>query len=109
MARPAFVDVSPAASNGPLARIITWNILADGPGLALSSKHDYCPLELREWPGRVQRILSTLRSYEADLVCLQECSAAAFARDLQPGLGEGLEPNVLSPGALSGQLLASQS
>lgn len=108
MTRPAFVDVSPAASDGPLARIITWNILADGPGLALSSKHDYCPLELREWPGRVQRILSTLRSYEADLVCLQECSAAAFAQDLQPGLGEGLEPNVLSPGALSGQLLASR-
>lgn len=78
-----------------MAKLITWNILADGEKLALSSKHDYCPLELREWAGRVERIIKELSSYEADLVCLQECSAAAFERDLQPKFGEGLAANAL--------------
>ena len=76
---PTFVEVSPADNEGALARLVTWNILADGPGLALSNKHDYCPLDLREWPGRVQRIITTLRSFNADLVCLQECSYVACA------------------------------
>jgi len=87
---------SPAASaEGAWASLITWNILADGEKLALSSKHDYCPLELRAWPGRVKRVVSELLSYDSDLVCLQECSAAAFERDLQPRLGQGLPANAL--------------
>ena len=91
-------EASPAAATGALAKLITWNILADGPGLALSSKHDYCPLDLREWPKRVQRILAALTSFNADLVCLQECSAAAFDEDLRPGLGgDALPPNALAP------------
>ena len=91
-------EATPAAATGALAKLITWNILADGPGLALSSKHDYCPLDLREWPKRVQRILAALTSFNADLVCLQECSAAAFEEDLRPGLGgDALPPNALAP------------
>ena len=100
---PTFVEPLTARSDeaddkGALAKLITWNILADGPGLALSSKHDYCPLELREWPKRSQRILAALTSFNADLVCLQECSADAFKFDLRPGLGgDDLPPNALAP------------
>ena len=91
-------EASPAEDEGARAKLITWNILADGPGLALSSKHDYCPLDLREWPKRVQRILAALTSFNADLVCLQECSAAAFEDDLRPGLGgDELPSNMLAP------------
>jgi len=63
------------------AKVLTYNILADGQRLALSPKHDYCPLELRQWrgdDGRCVRLAKEVAQYEADIVCLQECSLAAF-------------------------------
>ncbi len=73
-------------------RIVSWNILGDGAKLALSTKHDYCPLHLRVWAkdipitssldvgttepsfrNRCERTAETLLSLGADIYCLQEC------------------------------------
>jgi mRNA deadenylase 3'-5' endonuclease subunit Ccr4 len=71
------------------ARIVSYNILADGARLALSPKHGYCPLELREWPGRCLRLARETAEYEADIICLQECSLRAFAQ-LQEGMNRAV-------------------
>ena len=57
-------------SNG--FKLVTYNILGDGEKLALGSKHDYCPLNLRHWQVRFKKITAELYSYNADIVCLQE-------------------------------------
>jgi hypothetical protein len=62
------------------ARIVSYNILGDGARLALSPKHAYCPIELREWPGRCLRLAREAAEYEADIICLQECSLRAFTQ-----------------------------
>jgi len=62
-------------------KVLSYNILADGPTLALSAKHDYCPLELRVWQGaggRCERILKYLEEMNADVMCLQECTPTLF-------------------------------
>jgi hypothetical protein len=70
--------------NAATASLVTYNILADGERLALSPKHDYCERELREWgdgrQGRCARLVAEISGYEADIVCLQECSARAFVQ-----------------------------
>jgi len=75
-------------------RLVTWNILGDGPGLALSSKHDYCPLELRVWKeasekhaSRRDRTVQRLRELDGDIFCLQECTPALF-EDLKAALAD---------------------
>ena len=99
-----WIELLPSeSSGGPLAKLVSYNILADGEGLALSAKHDYCPLQLRTWPQRALRLVAEMREYDADLLCLQECSAAAFQNDFVPALGEA-PPNVLSPPAASAGL-----
>ena len=66
--------------------VATYNIL--DPELALLPKHDYCREPLA-WgtttTGRCARILAELRSSKSDVLCLQECPAAAFAQ-LSTGL-----------------------
>ena len=78
------------------ASLVTYNILADGERLAMSSKHDYCSRELREWGdsrrGRCARLVAELSSYEADVICLQECSATAFVQ-IQDGLDRVQPPS----------------
>ena len=80
---------STAARSTASAALVTYNILADGDRLAMSSKHDYCSRELREWGdakrGRCARLIAELNGYEADVICLQECSAKAFVQ-IQDGL-----------------------
>jgi len=68
------------ASLGKL-KVITYNILADGPRLALSSRHDYCPMALRVWDGengRRDRLLRQIEEINADVICLQECTMPLF-------------------------------
>ena len=36
-------------------KLITYNVLADGKKLALGPKHDYCPLNLRQWQVRFKK------------------------------------------------------
>jgi endonuclease/exonuclease/phosphatase family metal-dependent hydrolase len=72
--------------------LVSYNILADGPRLALSAKHGYCPLEWRTWEhgeegGRLARIVRELQGFDADILCLQECVPRHFAQ-LQERLGK---------------------
>ena len=72
---------------GTGCRLLSYNILADGRKLALSDKHAYCPLTLREWAPRKARLVSELRNYNADIICLQEVTESAcaeLASELQP-------------------------
>ena len=79
--RRAWRRLRPTRESYPSARILNYNILADGLRLALSPKHAYCPLPLREWAGeagRCERLARELAAYDADILCLQECSFTAF-------------------------------
>ena len=69
-------------------KVISYNILADGENLALSSKHDYCSLELRRWELRFKKIKYELSLYDPDIICLQEILPNAFLSDFQPYLDE---------------------
>eukprot|EP00392_Amoebophrya_sp_AT5.2_P008215 g8234.t1 len=86
---------------GPRLRVISWNVLADGANAALSSKHDYCPLEIRIWKdhtqphtfstyGRFARTVQRIFELSPDVLCLQECDRRFFDdfADPETGLGE---------------------
>ena len=73
-----WLRLRPVKAGRASARVLTYNILADGSRLALSPKHDYCPIELRKWRGgpdvgggRCARLGAELAAYEADVLCLQ--------------------------------------
>ena len=74
-------------------RLVSYNILGDGPNLALSEKHGYCPRELRLWgdegaaggKGRCSRLVEEVAGYRPDLLCVQELSIRMMA-DLAPRL-----------------------
>jgi mRNA deadenylase 3'-5' endonuclease subunit Ccr4 len=52
-------------------RILSYNVL--GPKHGESGKHNYCPMELRKWDIRKERILAEIEGYAGlDVVCLQE-------------------------------------
>ena len=61
-------------------KLLTYNILADA--LCMTEKHSYCATEHRTWgdasSGRCHRLISELASYDADVLCLQECSLRCF-------------------------------
>ena len=71
----------PAA--GPRIRVVTYNILGDGPKLALGAKHDYCDLAvaLRQWEHRRGRLLDEVDAYAADVYCFQPLNYIAFIMD----------------------------
>lgn len=57
----------------------------------MSSKHDYCPRELRVWAGengRWQRLVAELKEYKADVVCLQEVKKSHWETDILPAMEE---------------------
>lgn len=58
-------------------RIVSYNILGDGEKYALSKKHAYCPREFIETTSRYPRMIQELKSYDADLVALQEVQLPA--------------------------------
>mmetsp|Transcript_20816 Transcript_20816/g.31095 ORF Transcript_20816/g.31095 Transcript_20816/m.31095 type:complete len:457 (+) Transcript_20816:33-1403(+) len=68
-------------------RVLTYNVLADGPRYALSDYHGYSPIEHRRWKSRYPRILSEIKHYDPDILCLQEVTRPmfqnSFYRDLQ--------------------------
>lgn len=83
MSRQYRVPLTAAADVGhklARARLITYNILTDV--LCMTDKHSYASTADREWggpsSGRCARILSEVRSYDADIICLQECSLKCF-------------------------------
>jgi len=89
----AFVPVPSLCATGAVpaadARLVSYNILADE--LCMTDKHAYCPVKDREWrgkSGRGARLVAELLSYEADIVCLQECSLQKFDDCFRPGLGQ---------------------
>ena len=86
--------VAEAAGEGrDSVRLVSYNILGDGPNLALSEKHGYCPRELRLWgdegaaggKGRCSRLVEEVAGYRPDLLCVQELSIRMMA-DLAPRL-----------------------
>jgi mRNA deadenylase 3'-5' endonuclease subunit Ccr4 len=89
----AFVPVPSLCATGAVpaadARLVSYNILADE--LCITAKHSYCPVKDREWrgkSGRGARLVAELLSYEADIVCLQECSLRKFNDCFRPRLGQ---------------------
>ena len=89
----AFVPVPSLCATGAVpaadARLVSYNILADEH--CMEVKHAYCPVKDREWlgdSGRGARLVAELLSYEADIVCLQECSLQKFDDCFRPGLGQ---------------------
>ena len=86
----AFVPTSATgAVPAARARLVSYNILADE--LCMTEKHSYCPVKDREWrgdSGRGARLVEELLSYEADIVCLQECSLRKFDDCFHTGLGK---------------------
>ena len=86
----AFVPTSATgAVPAARARLVSYNILADEH--CMEVKHAYCPVKDREWlgdSGRGARLVAELLSYEADIVCLQECSLQKFDDCFRPGLGQ---------------------
>ena len=70
-------------------RIVTYNILADA--LCMTEKHSYCAAVDREWGdasrGRCSRLLSELMTYDAEVLCLQECSLKCFEQFTEALLG----------------------
>jgi endonuclease/exonuclease/phosphatase family metal-dependent hydrolase len=84
-----WVHLGPSSENAVV--LVSYNILADGPGRALSSKHACCPLEWRTWEdgeegGRLARIVRELQGFDADILCLQECVPRHF-EEIQERLG----------------------
>lgn len=67
-------------------RLVTYNILADGPIYALSSRHQYCPLKHRRWEQRYPRLLKEITAYDADIICLQETTMGTYRQNLGPDL-----------------------
>jgi len=64
-------------------RVMSWNILADGPSYALSPRHSYCPRQQRWWEYRRPRIVASAVAYEPDLCCFQE-TTHRMHEDLMP-------------------------
>ncbi len=73
-------------------RVVSWNILGDGPNLSMSdTKHGYCPSSLRLWKqSRLARTVSKIQQLNADFICLQECLPHMF-HDLQTELSSDYE------------------
>jgi len=83
----AFVTAPSAKhSSSKSFRVVTYNILADGPSYALSFRHRYCPLQHRMWEQRYPRLLEEITAYDADIICLQETTVATFRQNLGPDL-----------------------
>ncbi|ETO13598.1 hypothetical protein RFI_23770, partial [Reticulomyxa filosa] len=71
-----FIAINPSQSGQNSTkqgvRVMTYNILGDGPFYALSKNHDHCPKVYRKWKYRLPRLLSEIKAYDADILCLQE-------------------------------------
>ena len=98
----------PAAAANARARVVSYNILADE--LAMTEKHNYCLNCDREWDGpsgRASRLISELEAYNADIICMQECSARHFG-EFCSTFGPGVPFNTIEglsterPSALAG-------
>lgn len=62
-------------------RVVSYNVLADGPHYALSYKHQYCSIRDRLWEARYPRILDEIDGYDGDILCFQETTATTFRRN----------------------------
>eukprot|EP01084_Bolivina_argentea_P284980 488588_1 len=58
--------------------IMTYNILADGTTYALSSHHEYCDIQYRNWQHRGPRILLKFKAYNPDIICMQEITLTLY-------------------------------
>ena len=69
----------------PRIAIVTYNLLADK--FAITGLHDYCPTEHLSWgASRAPRLLQEIKSYAADVLCLQEVERPFFEEVLSPEL-----------------------
>lgn len=93
--RRSWVPIGGGSTSSSSARLklVSYNVLTEG--LALSSKHDYCAAELREWGPRSGRLVEEVTGYGADIVCLQECTAAVAFPVFCGALGPGRQRNAL--------------
>eukprot|EP01084_Bolivina_argentea_P284979 488585_1 len=57
---------------------MTYNILADGTTYALSSHHEYCDIQYRNWQHRGPRILLKFKAYNPDIICMQEITLTLY-------------------------------
>mmetsp|Transcript_29356 Transcript_29356/g.86985 ORF Transcript_29356/g.86985 Transcript_29356/m.86985 type:complete len:499 (-) Transcript_29356:38-1534(-) len=86
---PAVVaDCGSRNFHGDEFSILSWNVLSQTSEQA-NEPYSYRGIELvppRPWEHRVPQILRTVRTTDADVVCLQEVSADTFLADLLPPL-----------------------
>jgi mRNA deadenylase 3'-5' endonuclease subunit Ccr4 len=79
-------------------RVVTYNILADGPYYALSENSAYCVDRAYVAAGaRMPRVAAELRAYAADIVALQETQEhlmRGWLRDALPGFVELFNPRL---------------
>jgi endonuclease/exonuclease/phosphatase family metal-dependent hydrolase len=68
--------LSTAASPDRSLSLVSWNILA--PTFASPSRYPWAPPDVLSWSSRSPRIVSAIRSIDADVVCLQEVEVALW-------------------------------
>jgi CCR4-NOT transcription complex subunit 6 len=78
-----------------LARVLTYNILAQG--VATPGFYAHCPEWALRWRFRRRLVLRELVASGADVLCLQEVEADAFEADLEPALSAAGYAAVFAP------------
>ncbi|KAL1804253.1 hypothetical protein ACET3Z_032900 [Daucus carota] len=65
-----FIPVEHSQTHGSKLRLVSYNILAQA--YVKSSLFPHSPAPCLKWKARCQELLTVLRSFEADILCLQE-------------------------------------
>ena len=71
-----------------IVRVMTYNILGDGKRYALGMWHKYCPIVYRYWKYRFPLILSQLKAYDPDIVCIQEATPSSWKKKMKKPLND---------------------
>eukprot|EP01084_Bolivina_argentea_P231624 390557_1 len=86
-------DIRMNQTKDNIVRVMSYNILADGPNYALGKWVDYCPygkdgdrLAFRRWSYRGPRILAQIQCYKPDIICMQETTQHTFTSFFEPKL-----------------------
>ena len=85
-AEPAPVAAPPTRQPRPVRiKVLTWNVLGDGPRFALSQKHtQYCLEQQLQWNIRGPKIVKFIRQFNPDVCCLQETQDPTYCSTFAP-------------------------
>ena len=67
-----FIQIAKRISDKPRIKVMSYNILADGPRYALSEQYNYTDIKYRLWEYRFPRIMAQIKAYNPDVICFQE-------------------------------------